>query len=125
MKFTLDKHEKYVLVKLEESKLNTLNSAQLKSEFIVLNNEGFKNLILDLKNVKYIDSSGLSSILVANRLCKTLGGTFVITHANPIIGKLVAISRLENILTLLESNEEAIDLVFMEELEREFRGHVE
>lgn len=121
MKFSIDKHEKYVLIKLNESKLNSLISPQLKSEFILTNTEGLRNIILDLSAVKYSDSSGLSSLLVGHRLCKNSDGTFIITGLNENINRLITISQLENVLTIVPTVEEAIDVIFMEEIERELK----
>ncbi|HEY1010090.1 MAG: STAS domain-containing protein [Daejeonella sp.] len=121
MKFTVDKHEKYVLIKLNENKLNSIISPQLKSELILTNTEGQRNVILDLSNVKYSDSSGLSSLLVGHRICKNAGGAFILTGINENIARLIAISQLENILTIVKTVDEAIDLVFMEEIEKELR----
>ncbi|MBC8052715.1 MAG: STAS domain-containing protein [Sphingobacteriaceae bacterium] len=121
MKFSIDKHEKYVLIKLNESKLNSLISPQLKSEFILTNTEGLRNIILDLSAVKYSDSSGLSSLLVGHRLCKNSEGNFIITGLNENITRLVTISQLENVLSIVPTVEEAIDLIFMEEIEKELK----
>ncbi len=121
MKFTIDKHEKYVLIKLNESKLNSLMAPHLKSELILMNTEGQRNIILDLSAVKYSDSSGLSSLLVGHRLCKNSGGSFIITGINEIISKLVVISQLENVLTIVPKVDEAVDLIFMEEIEKELK----
>ena len=121
MKFSIDKHEKYVLIKLNESKLNSLISPQLKSEFILTNTEGLRNIILDLSVVKYSDSSGLSSLLVGHRLCKNSEGTFIITGLNENITRLITISQLENVLTIVPTVEEAIDVIFMEEIEKELK----
>lgn len=121
MKFTVDKHEKYVLIKLNENKLNSLVSPQLKSELILTNTEGQRNIILDLSNVKYSDSSGLSSLLVGHRVCKNSDGTFILTGINDNISRLISISQLENILTIVETVDEAIDLIFMEEIEKELK----
>lgn len=121
MKFTVDKHEKYVLIKLNENKLNSLISPQLKSELILTNTEGQRNVILDLSNVKYSDSSGLSSLLVGHRICKNAEGTFILTGINDNIARLITISQLENILTIVGTVDEAIDLIFMEEIEKELK----
>ncbi|NNF01913.1 MAG: STAS domain-containing protein, partial [Bacteroidia bacterium] len=77
MHFTLEKEENYVLFKLKEEKLNTLISADLKSELLIVNNQGYTNIILDLTDVKYCDSSGLSAILVGHRICRNANGSFV------------------------------------------------
>jgi len=121
MKFSLDKHEKYVVFKLEESKLNSLIAPIVKSEFILINTEGIRNVIMDLTEVKFCDSSGLSSLLVAHRLCKTSGGTFAVTGLQPTVEKLIKISQLESVLTLVMTVEEAVDLIFMEEIEKELK----
>jgi anti-sigma B factor antagonist len=121
MKFSLDKHEKYVVFKLEESKLNSLIAPIVKSEFILINTEGLRNIIMDLSEVKFCDSSGLSSLLVAHRLCKTSGGTFAVTGLQPTVEKLIKISQLESVLTIVMSVEEAVDLIFMEEIEKELK----
>ena len=102
MKFTVDKHEKYVLIKLNESKLNSLISPQLKSEFILTNTEGQRNIILDLSLVKYSDSSGLGSLLVGHRICKNAEGTFIITGINDNIMRLITISQLETVNFMLD-----------------------
>ncbi|MFD1631866.1 STAS domain-containing protein [Pseudopedobacter beijingensis] len=119
MKFSVDKHEKYVLIKLDEQKLNTLVSPQLKSELILTNTEGQRNIIIDMSEVKYADSSGLSSLLVGHRLCKNSEGLFVITGLNEAVSRLLNISQLDNIITVVPKVEEAIDLIFMEEIEKE------
>lgn len=121
MKFTVDKHEKYVLIKLNENKLNSLISPQLKSELILNNSEGQRNIILDLSNVKYSDSSGLSSLLVGHRICKNSDGTFILTKINENIARLISISQLDNILNIVGTVDEAIDLIFMEEIEKELK----
>lgn len=121
MKFTVDKHEKYVLIKLNESKLNSLITPQLKSELILINTEGQRNIILDLCQVKFADSSGLSSLLVGHRLCKNAEGAFVLACLNESVSRLITISQLDNVLSIVPSTEEAIDLIFMEEIEKELK----
>jgi len=119
MKFRLDKQEKYTLFQIDEQNLNSVIAPLLKSEFIFMRNEGVRNLILDMTDVQYVDSSGLSAILTANRLWKDYG-SFVITGAHhPTVKKLIEISRLETILTIIPTLQESIDYIFMEEIERE------
>ena len=119
MHFTIDKNEKYVVIKLHEEKLNTLISADLKAELVVMQSQGFDNIILDLTDTKYCDSSGLSAILVGNRICKNANGTFVLTGLNDAVKKLVEISQLNNVLVITPTLNEAIDIVIMDEVERD------
>src|SRR6195952_634299 len=121
MKFTVDKHEKYVLVKLNESKINSLITPQLKSELIMINAEGQRNLIFDLSQVKFADSSGLSSLLVGHRLCKNADGSFIMVGLTEAVARLITISQLDSVLTIVKTVDEAIDLIFMEEIEKELK----
>jgi len=122
MKYSLDKQEKYTIFGLNEENLNSLIAPNLKSEFVFLRNEGVKNLILNIADVHYVDSSGLSAILTANRLWKDYG-TFILTGISyPAVTKLIEISRLETILTIIPTLQESIDFVFMEEIQKELKG---
>ena len=119
MKFAVDKKERYTYWKLEESNFNSLIAPDLKSEFVFYRNEDIKNLILDLSPVEYVDSSGLSAILTAERLWKGFG-TFVITGViSENIKNLITISRLDTVLTIIPTRQEAIDYVLMDEIARE------
>lgn len=125
MKFTLDKKDRYSIFQLEEDNLNSLMAPNLKSEFVFLRNEGVRNLIFDLSKVQYVDSSGLSSILTANRLWKDYG-SFILTEANHApVKKLIEISRLDSILTIVPTISESVDYVMMEEMQREISGEEE
>jgi anti-sigma B factor antagonist len=116
MKYSIDKREQYSILKLDEEKLDSPLSPALKSEFVTLNAEGVKNIIIDLSAVKYVDSSGLSAILVGNRIFSEDGGIFVLAALNDHVKKLIKISQLNNVLNILPTIEEAIDAVFLMEI---------
>lgn len=119
MKFTLDKQEKYTTLKLHESKLDTTLAPSLKTELITLHAEGVKNIILDLSEVKYTDSSGLSALLVGNRTFQQEGGIFILACLSDHAHKLIKISQLDGVLNILPTVEEAVDAVFMNEIEND------
>ena len=121
MKYSVIKEEKYCVFKLEEEKLTSSLAPELKSELVKLSNEGFANIIFDLSIVKYIDSSGLSAILTGNRISKDANGTFVISSAGEYVMKLIQISKLDSILSLSPTNEEAVDAIFLNSLEKEIK----
>ncbi len=125
MKYTVDKQDKYTLLSLDEENLNSIISPDLKSEFVFLRNEGVKNLILDLTKIDYVDSSGLSSILTANRLWKGYGSFILTGIESANVQKLIDISRLDSILNIRRTIEQAIDFVYMEQIEKELKGEEE
>ena len=100
MKYNLDENPQHVIFKLEEEKLNSLIAPDIKAEIVLLINKGTKNLIFDLSNVKFVDSSGLSSILIAHRLCNNVNGAFVLSCLQDSVIRLIQISQLDNIINI-------------------------
>ena len=122
MKYSIDKQEKYAVFSLEEDNLNSLIAPKLKAQFIIFANEGISNLIFDLSKVEFVDSSGLSAILTANRLWKPIGSLILTGVVHPSVKKLIEISRLDSVLTIIPTVEESVEYIFMEELEREINA---
>lgn len=115
MNYTIDKKDKYAVVSTTATKLNTVNAPDLKTELVLMTNEGIKNIVLNLNSCEYCDSSGLSAILVGNRLCEQLDGNFVLTGLQPEVDSLIKISLLDTILNIKESLDEAE--AFMDDLD--------
>ncbi|MBL7803870.1 MAG: STAS domain-containing protein [Saprospiraceae bacterium] len=121
MKYRIEKQDSYAILTLDEENLNSTIAPGLKSDFIFLNQEGVRSLIFDLSNVKFVDSSGLSAILTAHRLWKDTGSFILAGQLQPMVTKLIEISRLDTILTFVPTVSEAVDYIKMEELERELK----
>ncbi|MBS3807133.1 MAG: STAS domain-containing protein [Bacteroidales bacterium] len=118
MEFNIEKNDNYTLIQVMSEKLDTNVAPSLKSELVLISGKGEKNIILDLSQVKYCDSNGLSAILVANRLCKNSNGTFVLTGLNDAVDRLIAISQLDTVLNIAYSNGEAQEIIEVEEEKR-------
>lgn len=119
MSHSIDKQEKYTLVTIETEKLDTQVAPGLKTDLVVLKSEGVKNIIIDLSSARYCDSSGLSAILIANRLCKEAKGSFVLCGVQESVMKLISISQLDSILNITPTAKEAVDFIFMDEIEKD------
>jgi len=111
MEFKITKLDDYTSIEVLEEKLDTNIAPSLKSELVIISGNGEKNIILDLSNCRYCDSSGLSAILVANRLCKNANGTFVLTGLNDAVDRLITISQLDTVLNIAYSKDEAVDMI--------------
>jgi anti-anti-sigma factor len=118
MNLSIEKSDQFSVILVEDEKLNSMNAPELKSELVVLNSQGVANIIVDLSAVKFVDSSGLSAILIGNRLCSSSNGSFVITKLQENVLKLIKISQLDNILSITPTMEEAKDLIVLESVER-------
>jgi len=119
MKYTIDKQEKHSVIRLHEEKMDSGIAPSLKSELLTLHAEGIRNIILDLAEVKYTDSSGLSAMLVGNRILQEDNGLFILANLSEHTSKLIKISQLDSVLNILPTVEEAIDAIFMHEIEND------
>jgi anti-anti-sigma factor len=111
MEFKIEKHNNHTLIQVLEEKLDTHIAPTLKSELVLVSGNGEKNIILDLSKCRYCDSSGLSAILVANRLCKNAGGTFVLCGLNEAVERLITISQLDTVLTITGTVDDAEKMI--------------
>ncbi|MEX0882768.1 MAG: STAS domain-containing protein [Cyclobacteriaceae bacterium] len=117
MKYTVDKKEQYVIFTILEEKLDSSRSPELKSELLTVHAEGYQNLILDLGQVKYVDSSGLSALLVGHRAFNEEGGIFILSDLQEHVLKLVKISMLDKVFKVVENNEAAAEAIFIHEID--------
>lgn len=115
MDFEVLKNTGYTLVKVLNDRLDTTNAPDLKSELIVLNANNEKNIVLDVSHCDYCDSSGLSAILVANRLCEDAIGTFILTGLQSDVEQIIRISMLHTVLIITRTVEEAERLLIEKE----------
>lgn len=122
MRFKVENDDKHSLVISLIEKLDSLSAPDLKSELVFLSKSEIKNVIVDLSSCRYCDSSGLSALLTGNRLVKELKGTFVICGLQPSVMKLVQISMLDKVFKITPTRAEAIDLVLVDNIEREIGG---
>ncbi len=106
--YEIIKENNHTLIKVLVEKLDTTISPAFKSELVMIAGNGEKNMIIDLSNTFYCDSSGLSSILVANRLCRNAKGTFILTGLQNAVERLISISQLDTVLTITNTVDQAI-----------------
>jgi anti-anti-sigma factor len=111
MDFKIEKLGEFTLVQVLKEKLDTHVAPTLKSELVLLSGNGERNLLLDLSNSNYCDSSGLSAILVANRLCKNADGVFVLSGLMPAVERLISVSQLDSVLNIAPSLSDGMDMM--------------
>jgi anti-sigma B factor antagonist len=111
MDFKIESRNTSTVIQIQSEKLDTHIAPALKSELVLVSGKGERNIILDLEKCQYCDSSGLSAILVANRLCKNAGGIFVLCGLNEAVERLITISQLDTVLNITSSVDDAERLI--------------
>ncbi|MEN9699368.1 MAG: hypothetical protein RLZZ301_566 [Bacteroidota bacterium] len=111
MNFSVEPLGKVVVVRANVEKLDASNAPELKGHFLQLHKLGTNYMVLDLSQTRYCDSSGLSAILIANRLCKDTNGGFALSGLQDHVQKMVEIAQLDKVLSIAPNQEEAFDLL--------------
>ncbi|MDB4694003.1 STAS domain-containing protein [Flavobacteriales bacterium] len=119
MKFSTEIRDNIATVKSHVEKLDALHAPDLKSELVQVAKEGTNHIVLDLSASRYCDSSGLSAVLIGNRLCRDSNGKFVLTGLQASVEKLIQISQLDRVLTIVPTASEGFDFLVMEMTEAE------
>jgi anti-sigma B factor antagonist len=108
MKFEIKKNGTATVLKVRERKLDATISPELKGEFLILCNPKTKQLIVDLSDVEFCDSSGLSALLIAERKMRENGGVVKLVGLQKKVLSLIRISRLDRAFSIHDSLAKAL-----------------
>jgi len=96
-------------VRCISDKLDALVSPELKTLFLHHSNNGVVDFIVDLTKVKYCDSSGLSALLVGNRIINEKEGSLNLFGLNPMVEKIISISQLDTVFNIHDIEENTLN----------------
>lgn len=108
MAFIKSEKQGITIIGIVKDRLDSLIAPDLKTELLLLTDNGVTNILIDLSNVSYADSSGLGALLFGLRQIKNLGGQLRLIGANKKVQSLIKIARLENHLVNYFNVDEAI-----------------
>ncbi len=77
----------------ESDKINFLISEEIKKNLFELVRNPKSNLILNLSNIKFIDSSGLTALDLIARVSEIVGSTFTIIKVNNEVVELFELAK--------------------------------
>jgi len=109
MDFEIIQHSNGSVVLSKASKLTALNTDELKEVFQKINRNNINSIVFDLTETKYCDSSGLSAVLLGNRLCKDTNGKFILCGLQSAVLKVIQIAQLDKVITITENQEAALN----------------
>lgn len=69
---------------------------------------GARNVVLDMADARFIDSSMLKELLRANTATREGGGQLVLTDVQPAVERLLDLTRVREILVFAASRDEAL-----------------
>lgn len=104
MKFNVTTNGTSTTLKLHERKLDSSIAPELKGEFLLICKPKVDMLIVDLADVEFCDSSGLSALLIADRKMKEHGGKVRLVHVHKKVLSLLKISMLDRVFEIEEAS---------------------
>lgn len=108
MNFSFEINDNVVVFTLKNTKLDLEIAAQLKAKLLILCQPDVNALIFDLRNIEYVDSSGLGALLLAYRQMKENGAPIVLVGVQPMVKKMLTISQIDSLFQYEDSVESAI-----------------
>lgn len=110
MNFSVHKTVSHTCLSLKDTKLDAEVAPRLKSELIVMIGNGEKNILVDLSDCIYCDSSGMSALLLGNRLCNGVKGKFVLCGLSGAIREMLEMARLDAAMLVTDTRVQAEEL---------------
>jgi anti-sigma B factor antagonist len=104
MKFDVQTSGTGATLTVKEKKLDSAIAAELKGEFLILCTPKVKVLTVDLADVEFCDSSGLSALLIADRKMKDHGGSVRLLNVHKKVLSLLKISMLDRVFTIEDTH---------------------
>jgi len=97
-------------LRLNEPKLDERFSSEMKELFLrLIKLDGINQMLLDLKNVKYVDSGVISAFLMAHRLLRDdPEAVFVLTGLSDSVKRVLNIAHLTTVFDIFDTVEEAM-----------------
>jgi len=100
MNLHLEKNNGYSIIFVEDERIDAHNSGELKEYILHLIEQGEIQLIVQLEQVRFIDSSGLGALLSGHKNAAAKSGKLVLTHVQKQVMSMFEITRLNTVFEI-------------------------
>jgi anti-sigma B factor antagonist len=99
---------KYIVTEVSVTEANLSNSDQFKAELVALLDQHKKIIILDLQELKYVDSAFLGALVSALKYAISLKMDIVLVGLRTDIKDLIKLIRLDKVFKIFNYSDDAI-----------------
>jgi anti-anti-sigma factor len=85
--------------------LDSTKTAQFRSTVNEMVNEGVDIVLVDLKDITFVDSSGLGALVIALKTIRAAGGKMYICSVNEQVKILFELTSMDRVFDVFESRE--------------------
>jgi anti-sigma B factor antagonist len=97
------------VITIKEERLDAHNSGDLKVEMQRIFEEGKKSLLVELKEVRFIDSSGLGALVSGFKNATSHHGNMKLSSLQPQVKSMFELTRLHRVFEIFGSVPEALE----------------
>ena len=97
-----------ILIEVNEDRLDAHNSGELKTQMLSFFDEGKNNLVIDLKAVRFVDSSGLGSLVSGFKNASARNGNLKLCGLQPQVRSMFELTRLHRVFEIFPDSDEAL-----------------
>jgi len=109
MNLKTESNNGFIVVFVKEERLDANNSEELKQELNHLFEAGNKNVIVDLKEVRFIDSSGLGVLVSGFKNASTRQGTLKLSGLQTQVKSMFELTRLHRVFDIYTTIDDALE----------------
>jgi len=108
MQIDITKHQDWIVLHIHEPRLDAHNSNELKDCILKHLETGEHRLVVNLTEVRFIDSSGLGALLSGYKNANLHQGTLVLAGLQPRVKSMFELTRLNRVFEIYQDVNEAI-----------------
>lgn len=107
MNLTQQQLDGFNVLLINEERIDAHNSSDLKVFIIDMIEEGGLNIVVQLQQVKFIDSSGLGALLAGFKHAAAKSGKLALSNLQPQVLSMFELTRLNRVFEIYNDLEEA------------------
>lgn len=108
MQLNITDYPNAVVISIQEARLDAHNSPELKSAMLQQFDAEKKNLVIDLKEVRFIDSSGLGVLVSGFKNASASNGSLKLCGMQQQVKSMFELTRLHRVFDIYATAEEAL-----------------
>lgn len=113
MNISNNRHGSVDVVKLPQ-RLVMANAPAVRKDLLEMIARDHRHLVLDLGEVRFIDSSGLSVLVSAHKAAHKANGTVVLLNPTDDVRALIELTRMHEVFQIFANEQSAIDQLSQE-----------
>lgn len=121
MKIDKSLHDDYAVLTLK-GEFDTFYCPALMQEVETLVERGINHLVLDMRLVKFINSTALGAVIKAHKRCRAEGGDLVVAQPSPFVRDVIKKVGIDKLIAMHDTEADAVKAIIKHLNQQELAG---